>query len=161
DLRYGLVAPGFERLGDRLLERTPKREFGLSRCTCQPAEFHIAQVLPQLPDPAARLHLTSEVLRANRGHYLDSAARASDRNVQAPLPSIVGKRSHLQREGAVCVTGVANTENHDVALIALNALKVLYEEAMQTVVTEKVIEVRPMCPRVLDGGQYRLLLRIR
>ena len=73
---------------------------------------------------------------------LDPAPRAGDGDVQAPLTAFPVERSEVHRELAVLVAAVADAEDHDVTLVALDVLQVLDEEAVEAVFGEERVELR-------------------
>src|SRR5260370_20477305 len=87
---------------------------------------------------------------------LDPAPRTRDGDVQAPLTALPVERSEVHRELAVFITAVADAEDHDVTLVTLHVLQVLYEEAVEAVLREELVELRtvmtPAVARNPDGA---------
>src|SRR4051812_40839164 len=75
-----------------------------------------------------------EVTGRHGAHDLNTSSGATDRNIEATMPAPLRERAHLQRELAVLIRSVADAEDDDVSLIALDVLKILDEEAVKAVI---------------------------
>src|SRR3990172_6914948 len=66
----------------------------------------------------------------------------SNRNVQAPFSPSLVQGSKIQCHLTPRVTPVANAENHYVAFVTLDILKIFHEETFQPVFFEEMLEFR-------------------
>src|SRR4051812_31937320 len=79
------------------------------------------------------------------------------------MPTQPVKRPELERESSHLISSVTNAEDDDVALIALDALKVLDETTMQPVTIKHDVELRRLfaTPENLVFNRAGLCLRKR
>src|SRR5262245_13212367 len=104
----------------------------------------VVKVALQMPD-AVTAWILHELVRTHGRDDLDPAARPGHRDVEAPLSALAVDWPELHRELAVLVAPVADAEDEDVALVALNGLEILDEEAAQAVVVVQELLQRGLC----------------
>ena len=85
--------------------------------------------------------------RRERADDLDAPARTGDGDVQPPLAALAVERAEVHRQLAGLVGAVADAEEDHVALVALDVLEVLDEEAVEAVLVEEVVEALVVAAR--------------
>src|SRR5262249_7301193 len=95
----------------------------------------VVEVTAQVPQPFAGDGL-GYVAGADAADDLGAVAGAGDRDVEPAPPALPVERAEVHRELAVLVRPVADGQDHDVPLVALDAFGVLHEEPAQPVVGE-------------------------
>ena len=100
------------------------------------------EVGPQVLDPDRRR--VAQVAGVERAEDDDLAPCAGDRDVQSSLTTRAVQRAEVEREHALLVAGERDREQHGVALVALDVLEVLDEQAAVVIAIERLDD-----PRVL------------
>lgn len=101
------------------------------------------------------------MFRAQAAENNEFLARACDGDVEPPFPTRLVQRAEVHRHAAGLIGSVGEREQHDVALLALHALKVLNQHRLDGVVGEKRLQARILAARLVQQVQdQRLLLGV-
>src|ERR1700760_3105585 len=86
--------------------------------------------------------LNVDIVVRNGREHLTSSLRTAYQHIQATLSALCAQRSKAHSHKAVRISSVANRNEDNVALIALDVLEILHEKRLVGVSVEKALRAR-------------------